>query len=166
MSSERRYLTDGLRAHPFATLVVSVALVLVGGWLVFSDQGGDLSGADMLINFGGFVAFCVGLVGVMIIVLRPLPFSADDAASWEVTRARGRTKFLALFVLFSSPVLLGALFGAWRGSEGSLGTVTVITVLFLGLALLAGSELWKYFEHRHSQIARSEASRGEDDKTI
>jgi hypothetical protein len=146
-------VVEFLRRHSLVTLLISVILIAAGSWGVFFQDSDDLSDTAMFLAFGGFVVFCIGAVGLMIILFRPIEFSKDDAARWEVTRLEGKTRFMMKFAAFASPFLIGVFAAIWDTAD--LATFVLIVCLFLGVALLAAHSLWQYFQREHTAVAAS-----------
>ena len=109
----------------------------------------------MIVTLAGFVAWCVGLVLIMVLVFRPIEFTRADAGSWEVTRAEGKRRFIVRFILGTLPFLGGVIL-ALR-SDIVADKAFVVVLLFLGLAILAAHQFWKYFEYQHQRAAKEAA---------
>ena len=145
-------MTEFLRSHPYLTFSVSAILALLGGGFIFLSDPEDISGGAMILSFASFLAFCVGAVGIMILMFRPISFSKEDAASWELVRMNKKWSFVGTFMLFAIPVLAGVFL-----STGPTFAFIIASLLFFGLAALGGLELWKYFERRHhAYVARDQ----------
>lgn len=148
-------MIDFLRRHSLVTLLISVILIAAGSWGVFFQDPEDISGTAMFLAFAGFLVFCLGTVGLMIIIFRPIEFSKQDAARWEVRRLEGKTWFMIKFVAIASPFLIGVFSAIWDTADAT--SFVIVVILFLGLALLAGHSLWQFFQREHSVVSASES---------
>ena len=146
-------MIEFLRRHSLVTLLISAILIAAGTWAVFFQDPEDISGMAMFLAFAGFLVFCIGAVGLMIVSFRPIEFTKDDAARWEVTRLEGKSWFMIKFLAIASPFLIGVMAAIWDSADAT--SFLLILCLFLGLALVAGRSLWQFFQREHSVVAAS-----------
>ena len=150
-------MTRFLRSHPLLAAGVSLVLLVLGAWLVFSPETDDISDSAMTKTFVGFLIFCVGCIGLLIVVIRPISPLPEN---WETTRVQGRRHFISRLVLYTSPGLLGLLISIiWNLKSKTLYSDLllggIIMAVFTGASVLAASELWKSFERQYQTKARS-----------
>lgn len=150
-------MTRFLRSHPLLAASVSLVLLVLGTWLVFSPDTNDISDAAMTMTFVGFLSFCLGAVGILILVVRPVVFSKLRVGSWETIRVQGKRHFISRFLLFASPILVGVLMVLiWNvKSNSDLVRGIIVMIVFTGTVVLAALEFWKHFERQHQTELRT-----------
>lgn len=157
-------MTRFLRSHPYLTLAISSLLTLAGAAALFLPDRNDVSDSGMLLAYGGFLAFCVGLVGFMIVVFQPIPFTKDVAADWEIVKLEGRGRFVRRFLLGVSPLLIGILAPVVWNEDFTSPTFSILKIALLAIVLLVTTiaialRFWKDFGAQHSVVS-SEAAAG------
>src|SRR5687768_7707233 len=98
-------MTKYLRSHPYLTLIVSSVLILAGAGVLFVGDPEDISDSGMFLGFAGFLTFCIGMVGLMIVIFQPIPLTRGAAEDWEIVRLEGKSRFVRRFLLGASPLL-------------------------------------------------------------
>ena len=154
-------MTKYLRSHPYLTLLVSSVLILAGAGVLFVLDPDYVSDAGTMLPFGGFLAFCVGMVGLMIVIFQPLALTRDAAADWEIVRLEGKGRFIRRFLLGASPLLIGILapvvwnedFDSPASSFLQIGLLA--TVLFVTTIAIA-FRFWNHLGHQHSVASAGE----------
>ena len=152
-----RLMIEFLRRHQLLTLSVSVPMVLIGAGFLFLSDPEDLSDRSMWLSLGSFVAFCVGLVGI-ISLFRPISFSKTDSARWELVRIHKKWNFVGRFILGAIPVLAGVFIS--MGPDLTVSSFVILSVVIFGLAALVGVRFWKHSERQYASQAVSSKTDG------
>ena len=143
-------MVEFLRRHSLVTLLISVILIAAGSWAVLFQDPDDVSDTAMFLLYSGFIASCIGFVGLMIIIFRPVAFSKDDAAQWELARLGGKPWFVLKVLVWALPFLVGVVVAIWETAD--LVSLALVFSLFLGLSVLGAHALWEFFQRQHTAV--------------